>query len=152
MAGINTLQMIKIIPKLDGGNFVERTSSFNDILQITSPFLSKIISRLERPEPIPRENNGGEENICDFNDNGSSPCKVTYHGSHNSYEESHNSNSTKVWDSANEHLFCVLILNTPGAARRVLLNFEPRNDQPGNGKQAWLALKNKYQNTSRQCR
>ena len=34
MAGINTLQMIKMIPTFDGSDFVEWTRSFNDILQI----------------------------------------------------------------------------------------------------------------------
>ena len=32
------------------------------------------------------------------------------------------------------------------------MKFEPKNGQPGNGREAWLALKNKYQNTSRQHR
>ena len=52
MAGINTLKMFTTIPKFDGGNFVEWTRYFNDILQITWPFLRKIASELERPEPI----------------------------------------------------------------------------------------------------
>ena len=30
------------------------------------------------------------------------------------------------------------------------MKFEPRNVQPGNSREAWLALKNKCQNTSRQ--
>ena len=29
------------------------------------------------------------------------------------------------------------------------MKLEPRNDQPGNGREAWLAFKNKNQNTSR---
>ena len=32
-----------------------------------------------------------------------------------------------------EHLFSVLRPTTTGAARSVLLKFEPRNGQPGNG-------------------
>ena len=69
MAGMNTLQMIKIIPTFDGRNYVEWTRSFNAILKITWSFLSKIVSGLERPEPIPRENRGGEKKTSDFNDN-----------------------------------------------------------------------------------
>ena len=57
---------------------------------------------------------------------------------------------TKAWDTANNHLFSILRLITTGAAHSVLLKFESRNDQPGNSKEAWLTLKNKYQNTSRQ--
>ena len=40
-----------MIPTFDGRNYVEWTRSFKDILPITWPFLSKIVSRLERPEP-----------------------------------------------------------------------------------------------------
>ena len=54
MAGMNTLQIIKTISKFEGENFIEWTKSLNDILQITWPFLSKIISGLERPETILR--------------------------------------------------------------------------------------------------
>ena len=43
MAGMNTLQMIKTMPKFDGSDFVEWTRSFNDILQMTRPFQSKIV-------------------------------------------------------------------------------------------------------------
>ncbi|CAM9100972.1 unnamed protein product [Ascophyllum nodosum] len=57
-----------------------------------------------------------------------------------------------AWDSANEHLFSVLRLTTKGAARSVLLQFEPQHGRPGDGKQAWLALQSKYQNNSRQRR
>ena len=73
MVGMNTLQMIKMIPTFDGRNYVEWTRSFNDILQITWPFLSKMVSVLERSEPIPRENKGGEENASDIDDNDSTP-------------------------------------------------------------------------------
>ena len=58
MAGMNTLQMIEINPKFDGENFVEWIRSFNFILQIAWPFLSKIIYGLERPEPILSGNRG----------------------------------------------------------------------------------------------
>ena len=38
MAGMNTLQIIKVISKFDGGNFIELTTSLNDILHIVWPF------------------------------------------------------------------------------------------------------------------
>ena len=43
-------------------------------------------------------------------------------------------------------------MTTTGAARSVLLQFEPKYGRPGDGKQAWLALQSKYQNFSRQRR
>ena len=43
-------------------------------------------------------------------------------------------------------------LTTTGAARSVLLQFEPKHGRPGDGKQAWLALQSKYQNNSWQRR
>ena len=48
-------------------------------------------------------------------------------------------------------MFSVLRLTT-SAARSILLQFEPKYGRPGDGKQAWLALQNKYQNNSRQGR
>ena len=45
--------MIKTIPKFNGGNFVEWTTSFNDILQMYWSFLSNITSGLEMLVPIP---------------------------------------------------------------------------------------------------
>ena len=152
MAGMNTLPMIKMIPTFDGRNYVEWTRSFNDILQIAWPFLSKIMSGLERPEPIPREDREGEENASDFDINGSNSSEVSADGSRNSDEEPNNSDDIEAWGTANEHLFSVLRLTTTGATRSVLLKFEPRNGHAGDGKETWLALKNKYQNTSRQRR
>ena len=128
------------------------TRSFNDILQITWPFLSKIVSGLKRPEPVPRENRGGEENSSGVDDNDSNPSEVSAVGSRNSDEEPSISNDIEAWDTANEHLFSVLRLTTTGAAQSVLLKFEQKNSQPENGREAWLALKNKYQNTFRQRR
>ena len=55
MAGMNTLQMIKTIPKFDGENFVELARSLSNILHITWLFLSKIIFGFERPESILKE-------------------------------------------------------------------------------------------------
>ena len=43
---MNTLQMIKKIPKFDGEKIVEWTRLLNDILQIAWYFLSKIEPRL----------------------------------------------------------------------------------------------------------
>ena len=54
MVGTSTLQMINWIPKFDGTDYVEWSRSFNDILQISWPFLSKIVSGLKKPEPTPR--------------------------------------------------------------------------------------------------
>ena len=45
----------------------------------------------------------------------------------------------KAWDSANKHLFSVLILKTTGAAQSVLLQLEPKFGRPGDGRHAWLS-------------
>ena len=134
MAGMNTLQMIKMIPTFEGRNCLEWTRSFNDILQTTWPFLSKIVSGLKRPEPISRENIGGEETARDIDDNDySNPSEVSAVGSPNSDEQPSNSDNIEAWDTANEHLLRVR-LTTLGPARSVLLKFEPKNCQPGNGR------------------
>ena len=81
---MNTLQMIKMIPThYDGRNYIDWTISFNYILEITRPLLSKIVSGLERPEPIPRENRVWEENASDIDDNDSNPIEVSADGSRN---------------------------------------------------------------------
>ena len=49
-------------------------------------------------------------------------------------------------------MFSVLRLTAAGAARSVLLQFEPKYGRPGDGKQACLALQSKYQNNSPQRR
>ena len=126
MGGMNTLQMIKMIFTFDGRNYVEWTRSFNDILQITWPFLSKTVSGLERPKPIPRENIGREENASDIDDNYSNPSEVSAVGSRNSDEEPRNNDDIEAWDTANEHLFSLLRLTTTGTARDVLLKSEPK--------------------------
>ena len=79
--------MIKTIPKFDGSNIVQWTRSFNDILQMTWPYLSKIVSRLDKPESIPRENKEEEKSTSDFNDSDSNPSKISAHGSPNSDKE-----------------------------------------------------------------
>ena len=153
MAGMNTLQITKTIPKLDGENPGEWTNrSLNDILQIAWPLLSKIIYELESPEPILSGRTERKENTSDLDDNDSNPSDVSDPDPGSLNEEPHNSDENKAWDSANEHLFSVSRLTTTGAARRVLLKFERKNDRPGNSRQAWLALKNRYQNTSCQHR
>ena len=141
MAGTSTLQMINSIPKLDGTDYVEWSRSFNDILQISWPFLSKIDSGLEKPEPILRRSR--EEDPIEGSD---------YDTGNIDEREPSNVDDINAWDSANEHLLSVLRLTTTGEARSVLLQFEPKHGKPGDGKQAWLALQNKYQNNSRQRR
>ena len=118
---------------------------------MTWSFLSKIVSGLERPEPILRENIG-EENASDIDGNDSNPSNVSAVGSRNSDEKPSNIDDIEVWDTGNAHLFSVLRLTTTGATQSVLLKFGPKNGQPGNGREAWLALKNKYKDTSRQRR
>ena len=95
---------------------------------------------------------GGQENANYIDDNDSNPSEVSAVGSRNSDQEPSNSDDIEAWDTANEHLFSVLRLTTTAAARSVLFRFEPKNGQPGNGREVWLALKNKYQNTSRHGR
>ena len=92
---MNTLQMIKIIPTLEGRNYVEWTRSFNEILQTTWPFLGKIVSGLERPEPIPKESRG-EENASDIDDNDSNRSEVSAVGSRNSDEDPSNSDGIEA--------------------------------------------------------
>ena len=67
MTGTGTLQMINPILKFDGPDYVEWLRSFNDILKISWPFLSKIVPRLEKPEPILRSR---EEDPNDNSDDG----------------------------------------------------------------------------------
>ena len=128
MAGSSTLQMINSIPKFDGTDHVKWSRSFNDILQISWLFLSKIVSGLEKPKPIPRS---GEEDTIEGSDDETGYIDE---------REPSNVDHIKAWDSANEHLFSVLILKTTGAARSVLLQFEPKYGRLGDGKQDWLAL------------
>ena len=49
-------------------------------------------------------------------------------------------------------VFSVLRLTITGAARNVLLQFQPKCGRPGDGKQTWLPLQRKYHNNSRQRR
>ena len=141
MAGTSTLQMINAIPKFDGTDFVEWSRSFNDILQISWPFLGKIVSGLKKTESILRRSR--EEDPIEGRDGETG---------YNDEREPSNIDDINPWDSANEHLFSALRLTTTDAARSVLLQFETRPGRPGDGKQAWLALQSKYQNDSRQRR
>ena len=149
---MNIFQIIKTIPKFDGENFFECTRSLIEILHIAWPFLSKIIYRLERPEPILSGSREGEGNTSDLDYNDSNPSGASVHDSGSLNEEPQNSDDIEAWNSANEHSFNVLRLTTTGAARSVLLKFERKNGRLDDGRQAWLALKNKYQNSSRQRR
>ena len=105
------------------------------MLQIAWPPLSKIIYGLERPELILRGSKKNIKNSSDFDDINSNPSEVSAHVSRNSDGEPCSSDDIKAWGTANKHLFSVLRLTTTGAARSVLLKFEPRNDQPGNNSQ-----------------
>ena len=132
--------MINSIPKFDGTDYVEWSRSFNDILQISWPFLSKLVSGLEKFKPMPRSR---KEDTIEGSDDETGYVDE---------REPSNVDDLKAWDSANEHLLRVLRLTPTGAARSVLLQFEPKYGRPGDGKQAWLALQSKYQNSSRQRR
>ena len=140
MAGTSILQMINSIPKFDRTDCVEWFRSFNDILQISWLFLRKIVSGREKPKAIPRSK---EEDTIEGSDDEKGYIDDC---------EPFNVDDIKAWDSANEHLFSVLRLTTTGAARSVLLQFEPKYGRHGDGKQAWLALQSKYENSSRQRR
>ena len=48
MVDTSTLQMINSIPKFDGTDYVEWSRSSHDILKIPWPFLSKIVSGMEK--------------------------------------------------------------------------------------------------------
>ena len=58
--------MINSVSKFDGTDYVEWSRSFDDIMQISWPFLCKIVSGLEKPEPILRSTaedpTGGRDN------------------------------------------------------------------------------------------
>ena len=78
--------------------------SFNGILlQISWPFRSKIVSGVEKLEPILRSR---EEDPNQGSDDDT--------GYIDEREPSH-VDEIKAWDSANEHLLSVLILTTTGA-------------------------------------
>ena len=82
-----------------------------------------------------------KQSTSDFHDNDSNPIDVSGHDLGGSNEESQNGDNIKACDSANVHLFIVLRLIITCATRSVLLKFKQKNGQPGDGRQAWLALK-----------
>ena len=106
--------MINSVPKFDGTDYVEWSRSFNDILQISCPFLSKIVSRLKKTKSIPRRR---DEDPTEGSDDETGYIDK---------REPSNVDDIKAWDSANERLLSVLRLTTTGAARSVLLQFEPK--------------------------
>ena len=103
MAGTSTLQMMNSISKFDGTDSVEWSSSFNSNLQISWPFLSKIVCGLEKTKPVLRSR---EEDPIEGSD---------YDTGNIDEREPSNVDDIKAWDSANGHLFNVLKLTTTGA-------------------------------------
>ena len=110
MAGTSTLQMINSIPKFDRTDYVEWSRPFNDVLQVSWPFLSKKVSGLEKPEAILRHREEDLTEGCDYNTG------------YIDEREPSNADDIKAWDSANEHLFSSLRLTTTGATRCVFQN------------------------------
>ena len=95
MAGTSTLQMINSILKFDGTDFVEWSRSFNDILQMSWPFVSMMVSGLEKPEPTLRSRE--EDPICSDDETG-----------YIDEREPSNVDDIKGWDLANGHMLSVL--------------------------------------------
>ena len=93
---------------------MEWSRLFNDILQISWPFLSEIVSGLEKHEPTLRSR---EEDPIEGSDDDTGYIDG---------RELSNVDDTEAWNLANEHLFSVLRLTTTGAARSVLLQFESK--------------------------
>ncbi len=58
------------------------------------------------------------------------------------------SSEIKEWEKNNAALYSVLYLVTSGAARCLLRQFENKKDRKADGRGAWLALQNKYENMS----
>ena len=96
MAGMNTFQMIETIPEFDGVNFVRWTRLFNDILQLSWPFLGKIVSGHERPEPVLRGSSKGKGNMIDFDVHDSNPSDVSGHDSDSMNDKPQNGDDIKV--------------------------------------------------------
>ena len=92
------------------------------MLQISWPFLSEMVSELEKPEPILRNR---EKDLIGGSDNDTNNI---YKGKPSDV------NDIKAWDLANGHLLSVLRSTTTGAARSVLLQFEPKFGRPRDGR------------------
>ena len=114
-----------MIRKFYGEDFVELARSLNDILKTGWPFLSKITSGLEKPEPTLTESRG-EGKFRDLDSNDSNPCDKSGLDSGILSKKPQNNYGIHVWDSANEYVFSVIRLITTGAARIVLLKFEQK--------------------------
>ena len=114
MAGTSTLQMTNSIPTFDGTD--------DNILQISWPFLSNIVSGLKELEPILSSR---EEDPIEGSDDDTGNIDE---------RKPSNVDDIQGWDSANDHLFSALRLTTQRAARSVLLQFEPEFGRPGEGK------------------
>ena len=78
--------------------------SFNNIVQVCWPFLSKISYGLEKPELIPRGGSTGVGNPSEIDDNDTNPseCSGNDTGNIGAHEPS-NVDDIRAWDSANEH-------------------------------------------------
>ena len=59
-----------------------------------------------------------------------------------------NRNEIRAWEKTNAALYSVLFLTTSGAARCLLRKYETKKGQKADGREAWLALNRKYENTS----
>eukprot|EP00752_Nemacystus_decipiens_P006651 g5979.t1 len=77
-----------------------------------------------------------------------SPADSTSRPSRSLFSTPLNASEIKVWEKNNAALYSVLYLVTSGAARCLLRKFETKKDQKADGRGAWLALKNKYENMS----
>ena len=89
-------KQINSIPKFDGIDYAEWSRSFNDILQISWPFLSKVVSGLKKTETILRRRE--EEDPIEGSDD-----NMGYIGK----REPSNVDDIKAWGSENEGLFSV---------------------------------------------
>ena len=146
MTGINTPQMVKLVSKPDGQNFIELKRSFSDILQIFWLFKSNITSRLRKLEPISEETKTsgagrreGVDNPDEGDVNDTDPSEGNGNDTGNVGKHYPSSiDEIMAWYSAIEHLLSVLRLTTTVAAPRVLLQSE---------KKARLALQSKHKST-----
>ena len=73
---------------------------------------------------------------------GDSPAEETEH------LELLNATEIKAWDKTNAALYSVLLLVTSGAARCLLRQYAAKKGHKADGREAWLALNRKYENTS----
>ena len=88
---------------------MEWSRPFNDILQISWPFLSKIVSMLKKPQPILRSR---EEYPNDGSDDDTSNVDKR--------EPSNNVDDMKAWGSANEHLLECFEIDTNSCSAKCI--------------------------------